>query len=71
MSFRVVDLRELNGERFLESEAVSDQILAPLMRLKNHREAIRRILATIATLDARDHGDFSRSRSRSLSRPGS
>src|SRR5216684_8380374 len=55
--FRVVDLRELNGERFLESEAVSDQILALLMRLKNRREAIRRIVATIATLDARARED--------------
>src|SRR6266446_1599352 len=51
--FRVVDLRELNGERFLESDAVGDQILSVLMRLKNIRKAIRRILATIATLDAR------------------
>ena len=51
--FRVVDLSELNGERFLDSDAVGDQILSVLMRLKNLREAIRRILATIATLDAR------------------
>ena len=50
--FRVVDLRELNGEPFLESHAVGDQILALLMRLKNRKGAIRRILATIATLDA-------------------
>ena len=32
--FRVVDLRELNGERFLDSRSVVDQILALLMRLK-------------------------------------
>src|SRR5438105_2047946 len=51
--FRVVDVRELNGRRFLESDEASDQILALLMRLKNRRKSIRRILATIATLDAR------------------
>jgi hypothetical protein len=55
--FRVVDLRTLNGERFLKSDAVGDQILSILMRLKNHREAIRRILATITTLEARDRED--------------
>jgi hypothetical protein len=51
--FRVVDLRELNGRRFLDSGEPADQILALLMRLKNRREAIRRILATIAELDPR------------------
>jgi hypothetical protein len=55
--FRVVDLRELNGRRFLSSGEASDQILALLMRLKNRREAIRQILATIATLDARARED--------------
>src|SRR5260370_2146437 len=51
--FRVVDLRDLNGGRFLDSGSVGDQILALLMRLTQRREAIRRILGTIATLDAR------------------
>src|SRR5713226_5752538 len=45
--------RELDGGRFLESDVVGDQILSVLMRLKNPRKAVRRILATIATLDAR------------------
>src|SRR6266700_7343716 len=44
LRFRVVDLRELNGRRFLESDEASDQILALLMRLKNRRKSIRRIL---------------------------
>jgi hypothetical protein len=48
-----VDIRELNGARFLASGAVGDQILALLMPLKNRRRAIRRILATITTLDVR------------------
>jgi hypothetical protein len=51
--FRVVDVRTLNGERFLDSDAVGDQILSVLMRVKNLRAAIRRILATISTLDVR------------------
>src|SRR6266851_3250673 len=46
--FRVVDLRELNGQRFIDSDEASDQILAMLMRLRNRREATHRILATIA-----------------------
>jgi hypothetical protein len=40
--FRVVDLRTLNGERFLESKAVGDQILSVLMRVQNLMAAIRR-----------------------------
>jgi len=56
--FRVVDLHELNGERFLDSDEAGDQILALLMRLKNPTGAIRRVLATIATLDARARGDM-------------
>src|SRR5262249_29819393 len=55
--FRLVDLSTLNGERFLASGEVGDQILAMLMRLKNHRGAIRRILATITTLDVRSRKD--------------
>jgi predicted transposase YdaD len=49
----VVDLRTLNGEQFLESGAIADQILSVLMHVKSLRAAIRRILATIATLDGR------------------
>ena len=55
--FRVVE-HELNGERFLDSDEAGDQILALLMRLKNPTGAIRRVLATIATLDARARGDM-------------
>jgi hypothetical protein len=51
--FRVVDLRELDGELFLASNSVGDQILSVLMRVKNLTAAIRRVLATIATLEAR------------------
>ena len=57
--FRVLDLRALDGERFLASDSVSDQILALLMRVKNLRAAIRRILATISRLGARARGERS------------
>ena len=40
--FRVVDLHELDGGRFLHSDEASDQILALLMGLKNRPEAVRR-----------------------------
>ena len=39
------------------SGAVGDQILSVLMRLKNPRKAVRRILETIAKLDARSRED--------------
>ncbi len=50
MSFRysLVDIRDLDGESFLASPAVGDQILAVLMRLKDQAEGIRRILESIA-----------------------
>ncbi len=56
--FRVVDISALDGERFLASGEVGDQILAVLMRLKNRREAVRRILTTITAMDARSRGDL-------------
>ncbi len=56
MSFRysLVDIRSLDGERFLSSPAVGDQILAVLMRLKDHRAGIRRVLVSIAGLQPRE-----------------
>jgi len=51
--FRMVDLRQVDGRSFLSSHEAGDQILPLLMGLKNRREVIRRIVATIATLDPR------------------
>jgi len=39
LPFRVVDLSTLNGEQFLASEAVGDQILSVLMRLRNPKKS--------------------------------
>ena len=49
-SYRVVDLKTLNGEPFLASPEIGDQILSVLMRLKNRPAAIRRVLRSIAKL---------------------
>ncbi|MES1257214.1 MAG: DUF4351 domain-containing protein [Acidobacteriota bacterium] len=55
----VVDIRELNAERWLESEKVEDNVVAILLGCGNEREAIRRILKGIAASDpARRPGAF-------------
>jgi hypothetical protein len=50
--YRTVDIRELDGDRLLESEDIGDNVIALLARLRDHREAIRRIVARIAGLAA-------------------
>jgi predicted transposase YdaD len=45
--YRLIDLRTLDGDRLLESEEVGDAILA---RLRDHREAVCRIVRRIADL---------------------
>ena len=49
-SYRIVDIRDLNGERLLESPCVGDNIIAILTRLPDLRAAIHRILERIASL---------------------
>jgi hypothetical protein len=44
----MVDIRDFDGERWLESESLADNVMAVLMRFRNEREAVRRILARIA-----------------------
>jgi hypothetical protein len=50
--YRTVDIRELDGDRLLESEEVGDNVIAILARLRDHKEAIRKIVARIAGLAA-------------------
>jgi len=45
---RVVDIRQLDGEALLVSENPEENVIAVLMRLRNEREAVRRILRRIA-----------------------
>ena len=49
--YRAIDIRELDGERLLESEEVGDNVIAILGRLRDHREAIRRVVGKIALLE--------------------
>ena len=48
--YRVFDIRELDGERLLESEDVGDNVIAILTRLRDHKDAVRRIVERIAGL---------------------
>ena len=48
--YRIVDVRELDGETLLQSDRVGDNVIAVLARLQDHREAVRRIVSKIAGL---------------------
>jgi hypothetical protein len=52
VSFRygLVDMRDLDGDRLPESEEAGDNVIAILARLRDHREAVRKIVAPIAGL---------------------
>lgn len=49
-SYRLIDIRELDGERLLESPRVGDNIVAVLTRLNDVRGSIRCILRRVAEL---------------------
>jgi predicted transposase YdaD len=48
--YRVTDVRELDGERLLESPDLGDNLIAILARLRDHRSAVRRIIERLAEL---------------------
>ena len=50
-SYRAVDVRELDGDRLLESDRWSDNVIAILARLRDRWEAVRRLVAKIAGLE--------------------
>jgi hypothetical protein len=50
--YRIVDVRDLDGDRLLESEHIGDNVIAILAGLRNHREAVRRIVGKLAGLAA-------------------
>jgi hypothetical protein len=50
--YRAVDIRDLDGDRLLESQDVGDTVIAILARLRDHKDAVRRILERIAGLVA-------------------
>jgi len=49
-SYRIVDIRDLDGERLLASPEVGDNIVAILTSLPDRRATVRRIVERIATL---------------------
>jgi len=50
--YRAVDIRDLDGDRLLESQDVGDTVIAILARLRDHKDAVRRILERIAGFTA-------------------
>jgi hypothetical protein len=49
--FRLVDVRDLDGERLLASPVVDDNIVGLLTRLKDVRGAVRQLLSRIGALE--------------------
>ena len=50
--YRLIDIRTLDGERLLESRDVGDNVIAILAQLRDHKEAVHRIVGRIAGLAA-------------------
>src|SRR5882724_1648232 len=50
--YRAIDIRELDGDELLESDGVGDNVIAILARLRDHKDAVRRIVERIAGLAA-------------------
>ncbi len=48
--YRIVDMRDLDGDRLLESESVGDNIIAILGRLRDQQRAVRQVVERIAEL---------------------
>jgi len=49
--YRMIDIRDLDGDRLLESEDVGDNVIAILARLRDHRDAVRQIVEKIVGLE--------------------
>jgi len=52
--YSVIDIRDLDGDRLLESEEIGDNVIAILARLRDHQDAVHRIVERIAGLAASD-----------------
>jgi Domain of unknown function (DUF4351) len=50
--YRLIDIRELDGDRLLESGEVGDNVIAILAGLRDHEGAVRKIVQRIAGLAA-------------------
>ena len=49
--YEIVNIRTLDGDWLLESEEVGDNVIAILARLRDHKEAVRRIVTRLAGLE--------------------
>jgi predicted transposase YdaD len=50
--YRMIDIRDLDGDHLLESEETGDNVIAILARLRDHKAAIGKIVGRIADLPA-------------------
>jgi len=48
--YRAVDVRTLDGDRLIESDQVGDNVIAILAHLRDHKEAVRKIVTRLAAL---------------------
>lgn len=49
-AYQAVDIRNLDGDRLLESDQVGDNIIAILAHLRDHKEAVRKIVSRLSKL---------------------
>jgi hypothetical protein len=49
--YEAVDIRSLNGDLLLESEEVGDNVIAILAHVRDHKEAVRKIVTRLAGLE--------------------
>jgi predicted transposase YdaD len=48
--YRAIDIREIDGDRLIESGEVGDNVIAILARLRDHKEAVHKIVGKIEGL---------------------
>ncbi len=51
-AYHLIDIRTLDGEQLLESDAIGDNLIAILARLRDDRRAVHRVVRRIAGLNA-------------------
>src|SRR6266699_5474591 len=49
--YRAIDIRDLDGDLLLQSDQVEDNVIAVLARLRDHKDAVRKIVEKIAGLE--------------------
>jgi hypothetical protein len=49
--YRLIDIREFDGDQLIESSRIGDNVIAILARLRDNRQAVHEILARLARLE--------------------